>query len=68
MTRRTTPISATERAVSWRKERLAEGYKQKAFLLSPEAQAALKLLAKTHGSERDAIEAVTIQAAKRKAR
>lgn len=58
-------ISPTERAVSWRKERIAEGYKQKAFLLSPEAQSALKRLGSVHGSERDALENLLLRAAKR---
>lgn len=50
-------ITATERAVSWRNEKLADGYKQKAFLLSPAAVKALAALAKSNGEpERDVVE------------
>lgn len=57
--------SGSERTKDWRDSLIRQGYKQKAFLLSPTAQAALARLAKFYGSERDAVEAVTIEADKR---
>jgi hypothetical protein len=56
---------ASERVSAWRAERLAAGYRQKVFLLSPEALAALERLAEKHGTDRDAAEAALIAAARR---
>ena len=58
-------ITPTERAVSWRKDRQAEGYRQKAFLLSPAALASLKALGTVYGSEREALEVLLARSAKR---
>lgn len=50
-------ITPSERAVSWRKEKLAAGYKQKAFLLSPQALKRLAALAaERNQTELDVIE------------
>lgn len=59
--------SGSERTTAWRAELVKQGYRQKAFLLSPAAQAALAALAKRYGSERDALETVVIKAAGRSA-
>lgn len=58
-------ISPTERAVTWRKERVAEGYKQKAFLLSPAALKALASLKVDGKTERDVVDDLLVRAAKR---
>ena len=56
----------SERTTAWRAALIARGYKQKAFLLSPEALAALREQAKVHGTERDAVEAALLSARKGK--
>jgi len=61
MAKKITPV---QRATAWRKEKMAEGYKQKSYLLSPVAQASIKKLGKAYGTERDAVEAVMTRAAK----
>lgn len=60
---------ASERVSAWRAERLAAGYRQKVFLLSPEAVEALRDLA-DGSTERDVMEAMILRehARKRKAK
>lgn len=58
-------ITPSERAVSWRKEREAEGYKQKAFLLSPAALRALESLKGAGKTERDVVDDLLVKAVKR---
>jgi hypothetical protein len=52
----------SQRTTEWRAALVAQGYRQKAFLLSPAALAALDELALIHGTARDALEAVLIAA------
>lgn len=47
---------AVKRATKWRKELIGQGYKQKAFLLSPQALKDLDKLKKEHGTELEAVE------------
>ena len=59
-------ITPTERAVTWRKEREALGYKQRSFLLSPEGLRALTALSKAKRLKaRDVVEDLLVRAAKR---
>lgn len=60
------PISPTERAVTWRKARLEEGYQQKAFLLSPAALAAIEKIKKREGlrADLDAVELALAETAR----
>lgn len=60
--------TGSERTIDWRTKLIAEGYRQKGFLLSPKALAALAKLAKIDGSEREAVEAAIFDRAKRKVR
>jgi len=52
-----TPKTGSERTAAWRQSLIAKGYKQKIFLLSPAALAALAKAGKKHGSETAAVEA-----------
>lgn len=50
--------SRAKASAKFREAQKAAGYRQKAFMLSPGAQAALAKLAKKHGSETKALEAL----------
>jgi len=53
----------SQRTAEWRAALVEQGYRQKAFFLSPAALDALADLARLHGSELDAVEAALLAAA-----